>query len=78
MTCLGNIIQRMDRSQLCDYVTKEMIDSVVAIKTNKEAPLAQRDQAKFTLQRYTVVADGCGIEPYYREEMQASDQVQKG
>ncbi|KAG8921246.1 hypothetical protein FRC01_000345 [Tulasnella sp. 417] len=75
MTCLGNIIERMDESQVRDHVTKEMIDSVVAIRTNEEAPLAQRDQAKFTLQRYTVVADRWGIEPYYREELEATDQA---
>ncbi|KAG8946763.1 hypothetical protein FRC04_011419 [Tulasnella sp. 424] len=67
MTCLGNIIERMDESQLHEHVTKRMIDDVVAIKTNEEAPEAQRDQATFTLQRYQIVAGRCGIEPYYRE-----------
>ncbi|KIO18567.1 hypothetical protein M407DRAFT_246450 [Tulasnella calospora MUT 4182] len=59
-----------------DHVTTEMIDAVVAIKTNEEAPLAQRDQARFTLQRYTAVADRCGIEPYYREEAETTDRAQ--
>ncbi|KAG8946761.1 hypothetical protein FRC04_011417 [Tulasnella sp. 424] len=67
MTCLGNIIERMDKSQLGDYVTKEMVDDVVAIKTDEEAPLAQRDQANFTLERYQIAADRCGIKSYYRE-----------
>ncbi|KAG8921248.1 hypothetical protein FRC01_000347 [Tulasnella sp. 417] len=75
MTCLGNIIERMDGPQIRGHITKEMIDSVVAIKTNEEAPLAQRDQAKFTLQRYTAVAERCGIEPYYREKDQVTDKL---
>lgn len=72
MTCLGNIIEKMDESQLGEHVTKDMVDDVVAIKTNEEAPLAQRDQATFTLQRYKIVADRCGIEPYYRDDVEAT------
>ncbi|KAG8896216.1 hypothetical protein FRC00_006266 [Tulasnella sp. 408] len=73
ITCLGNIIERMDESQMRDHVTKQMIDAVVAIKTNEEAPLSERIHAKFTLQRYTAAADRCGIEPYHREEVKPSD-----
>ncbi|KAG9022166.1 hypothetical protein FS837_006566 [Tulasnella sp. UAMH 9824] len=73
ITCLGNIIERMDETQMRGHITKEMIEAVVTIKTNDEAPLSERDHAKFTLQRYTTAADRCGIEPYYREEVQASD-----
>ncbi|KAG8946762.1 hypothetical protein FRC04_011418 [Tulasnella sp. 424] len=69
MTCLGNLTERMDESQLREYVTKEIIDNVVAIKTDEEAPVAQRDQANFTLERYQIVADRCGIEPYYKEDV---------
>ncbi|KAG9042800.1 hypothetical protein FS837_010372 [Tulasnella sp. UAMH 9824] len=73
ITCLGNIIERMDEAQMRGHITKEMIEAVVTIKANEEAPLSERIHAKFTLQRYTTAADQCGIEPYYREEVQASN-----
>ncbi|KAG8921247.1 hypothetical protein FRC01_000346 [Tulasnella sp. 417] len=75
ITCLGNIMEKMDGSQIRDHVKKEMIKFVVEIRTNEEAPLAQRDQAKFTLQRYTAVANRWGIEPYWRESAEALDQA---
>ncbi|KAG9042193.1 hypothetical protein FS837_011169 [Tulasnella sp. UAMH 9824] len=72
MMCLGNIIERMDEAQMRDYLTEDMIDSVLDIKMNEEAPLSERDHATFTLQRYMAAAHRCGIEPYYGDEMQAS------
>ncbi|KAG9042194.1 hypothetical protein FS837_011170 [Tulasnella sp. UAMH 9824] len=68
MTCLGNIIERMDESELRDHVPKTVLDAVVALKENEEAPLTQRGQAIFMLQRYTVAADRCGVEPHHRED----------
>ncbi|KAG8896217.1 hypothetical protein FRC00_006267 [Tulasnella sp. 408] len=76
MACLGNIIEKMDESQMRDHVTRVMIRSVLDIKVNAEAPLSERDHATFTLQRYTAAAARCGIEPYYGEELQASGQAQ--
>ncbi|KAG8900013.1 hypothetical protein FRC00_000127, partial [Tulasnella sp. 408] len=68
MTCFGNIIERMNETELRDHVPKAVIEAAVAMKENEEAPLTQRGQAIFMLQRYTVAADRCGVEPYYREE----------
>ncbi|KAG8937689.1 hypothetical protein FRC00_002373 [Tulasnella sp. 408] len=68
MTCLGNIIERMDEGQLCDCVQEEMVASIVAIKGNATVPLVQKGQAILLLQRYTLAADRVGVEPFYREE----------
>ncbi|KAG8922974.1 hypothetical protein FRC01_013382 [Tulasnella sp. 417] len=68
MTCLGNLIERMGREECHKSITKEMINAVVATKEDEGVPLVQRGQAIFTLQRYTVAADRCGIQPYYRED----------
>ncbi|KAG8900014.1 hypothetical protein FRC00_000128 [Tulasnella sp. 408] len=65
MACLGNIIERMDEAQMHEHVTWDMIESVLNIKMNDEAPLSERDHATFTLQRYMAAADRCGIESYY-------------
>ncbi|KAG9019777.1 hypothetical protein FRB90_007920 [Tulasnella sp. 427] len=67
MTCLGNIVEEMDWVQLRDHATTEMIGIVVTIKHTEDAPLVQKGQAIFLLQRYTLVADRYGIDPHYRE-----------
>ncbi|KIO23661.1 hypothetical protein M407DRAFT_244698, partial [Tulasnella calospora MUT 4182] len=69
MTCLGNILEKMDWMQLHDHITAEMIDIVVKIKVDGDSPMVQKGQAIFLLQRYTLVADRYGIEPYYREDI---------
>ncbi|KAG8928094.1 hypothetical protein FRC01_006461 [Tulasnella sp. 417] len=68
MTCLGNIIERMNKEQFCNCMKEEMIASVVAIKKNAAAPLVQKGQAIFLLQRYTVAADHLGVQPFHRED----------
>ncbi|KAG8971937.1 hypothetical protein FRC05_010472 [Tulasnella sp. 425] len=73
MTCFGNIMENMDESELRGHVPREMIETAVAIKDDGEAPLAQRDQATFMLQRYTIAADRCGVEPYHREAGAATE-----
>lgn len=67
MTCLGNIIEMMDEEECREHVTKKMVESIVAIKQHGDVPLVQKGQAIFTLQRYTLVAECWGIQPYYRE-----------
>lgn len=69
MTCLGNIVERMNHEQLRSRISKEMIDAVVAIKEDGDVPLVQRGQAIFMLQRYTLAADCYGVQPYYREDV---------
>ncbi|KAG8915709.1 hypothetical protein FRC00_001081 [Tulasnella sp. 408] len=68
MTCLGNIIERMDKEQLCDCVQEEMIACVVAIKEDATVPLVQKGQAIFLLQRYTLAADRLRVQPFHRED----------
>lgn len=68
MTCLGNMIERMDKEQFCDCVQEEMVTSVVAIKEDGAVPLVQKGQAIFLLQRYTLAADRVGVQPFYRED----------
>ncbi|KIO18310.1 hypothetical protein M407DRAFT_32017 [Tulasnella calospora MUT 4182] len=67
MTCLGNIVERMNKEQFCNYLKEEMIVSVVAIKEDAAVPLVQKGQAIFLLQRYTLAADRSGVQPFYRE-----------
>lgn len=68
MTCLGNIIERMNKEQLSSWVKEEMITSVVAIKEEEEVPLVQKGQAIFLLQRYTLAADRLGVQHFHRED----------
>lgn len=68
MTCLGNIIERMDAAQLDQHVTEEMVRTVVSIKNHEDVPTVQKGQAIFTLQRYTLAADRWSIRPFYRED----------
>lgn len=68
MTCLGNIVEKMNEQQLSNCIKKEMIDSVVAIKEDAVVPMVQKGQAIFLLQRYTVATDRFGIEPFHRED----------
>ncbi|KAG8975948.1 hypothetical protein FRC05_004879 [Tulasnella sp. 425] len=67
MTCLGNIVEMMNEEQCREHVTKEMVESIVAIKEHGDVPLVQKGQAIFTLQRYTLVAERWAIQPYYHE-----------
>ncbi|KAG8928097.1 hypothetical protein FRC01_006464 [Tulasnella sp. 417] len=69
MTCLGNIIERMNKEQFSNRVKEDMIASVVAIKEDKEVPLVQKGQAIFLLQRYTLAADRLGLQPFHREDI---------
>lgn len=68
MTCLGNIVERMDYKELSRYITRELIKTVVAIKESIATPLVQKGQAVFMLQRYTMTADRFRITCYHREE----------
>ncbi|KAG9049981.1 hypothetical protein FS837_008331 [Tulasnella sp. UAMH 9824] len=68
MTCLGNILERMDWVQLHGHVTAGMVRIILKIKVGGDTPMVQKGQAIFLLQRYTLVADRYGIEPYYRED----------
>ncbi|KAG8928096.1 hypothetical protein FRC01_006463 [Tulasnella sp. 417] len=68
MTCLGNIVERMNKKQFCHCVNKDMIRTAVAIKDAAGVPLVQKGQAIFLLQRYTMKADRLGVEPYHRED----------
>ncbi|KAG9048545.1 hypothetical protein FS837_012614 [Tulasnella sp. UAMH 9824] len=67
MTCLGNLVERMDKEQFCNRIKKEMITRVIAIKEDGEVPLVQKGQAIFLLQRYTLAADRLGVQPFHRE-----------
>ncbi|KAG9017467.1 hypothetical protein FRB90_001184 [Tulasnella sp. 427] len=69
MTCYGNMIEQMDKSELLAHVTSETIQGIVAVKTSEAAPLAQRGQALYTLQRYMEVAEKNDVIPYYKEEI---------
>ncbi|KAG9017468.1 hypothetical protein FRB90_001185 [Tulasnella sp. 427] len=71
MICLGNIIERMDASQLREHVTEDMICDMVKIYTDDAAPLSERDHARFTLQRYTAATDRSGAKPHYRIDVTA-------
>ncbi|KAG8915706.1 hypothetical protein FRC00_001078 [Tulasnella sp. 408] len=68
MTCLGNIIERMNKEQFCNCIREEIIASVVAIKEDAAAPLVQKGQAILLLQRYTLAADRLGVQPSHRED----------
>ncbi|KAG8924065.1 hypothetical protein FRC00_005528 [Tulasnella sp. 408] len=59
ITCLGNIIEKMDQSELRSHLREDIIKAIADIRDNTAAPLVQRDQAMFTLLRYKTVA-GCG------------------
>lgn len=67
MTCLGNIVERMDKEQFCNCINEEMVACIVAIKKDQEVPLVQKGQAIFLLQRYTLAADRLGVQPFHRE-----------
>ncbi|KAG8937691.1 hypothetical protein FRC00_002375 [Tulasnella sp. 408] len=67
MTCLGNIVERMDKEQFCNRIKKEMIACVVAIKEGGEVPLVQKGQAIFLLQRYTLTVDRLEVQTFHRE-----------
>ncbi|KAG8944929.1 hypothetical protein FRC00_010356 [Tulasnella sp. 408] len=67
LTCLSNIIERMEREDLRRHVTRGLIASVVSIKKGRNTPTTQKSQAVSLLQRYTQVANQCGVEPFYRE-----------
>lgn len=73
MTCIGNIVERMDYKELCQHITRELIEAVVAIKESIATPLVQKGQAVFMLQRYTITADRFRITCYHREEASNSE-----
>ncbi|KAG9048547.1 hypothetical protein FS837_012616 [Tulasnella sp. UAMH 9824] len=68
ITCLGNIVEMMNREQFFNCINGGMIHSVVAIKEDAAAPLVQRGQAIFLLQRYTLTADRLGVRAFHRED----------
>lgn len=67
MTCLANIVERMDREDLRRHVSKGLVASVVSIKKGRSTPPTQKGQAISLLQRYTQVANQCGVESFYKE-----------
>ncbi|KIO23660.1 hypothetical protein M407DRAFT_214165 [Tulasnella calospora MUT 4182] len=68
MTCLGNIMERMDREELGCHVGKRVIASAVGIRDDCDAPTVQKGQAIFMLQRYSIVANQCGMVPLYEKD----------
>ncbi|KIO29290.1 hypothetical protein M407DRAFT_6248 [Tulasnella calospora MUT 4182] len=69
MTCIGNIVERMNEKQLRDHITKELVESIVKVKGREDVPLVQKGQAIFTLQRYNLAAERLNVQPYYQEDM---------
>lgn len=67
ITCLGNIIEKMDEKELRSRLGEEVIKAIAHIRDNDEAPLAQRDQGTFTLRRYKAAADHCCVVPFCKE-----------
>ncbi|KAG9041788.1 hypothetical protein FS837_011740 [Tulasnella sp. UAMH 9824] len=67
ITCLGNIVERMDGAELRLHLSEDIIKAIAQIRDNPEAPLVQRDQASFTLQRYRAAAMGGSVEPLCKE-----------
>lgn len=63
ITCLGNIIEKMDQTELRSRLSENTIKAIADIRDNTEAPLVQRDQATFTLRRYKAAAGRCDVEP---------------
>lgn len=57
MTCLGNIMERMDREELRRHVAKGVIESAVSIKDDHDTPMVEKGQATFMLQRYNLAAN---------------------
>ncbi|KAG8928676.1 hypothetical protein FRC01_005565 [Tulasnella sp. 417] len=64
ITCLGNIIERMDETELRAHLHEGTVKSIAEIRDNVEAPEAQREQAIFALQRYEATADRCAVVPF--------------
>ncbi|KAG8912856.1 hypothetical protein FRC00_003616 [Tulasnella sp. 408] len=69
ITCLGNIIEKMDQSTLRSHLREDIIKAIADIRDNVEAPLAQRDQATFTLLRYETAAGCYDVEPLCKETL---------
>lgn len=78
VTCFGNIVERMNPRQLDKHITEDMFDAVVAFKEHEDAPLVQKGQAIYTLQRYSEAADRWGCQPYYREATNADEESSGG
>ncbi|KAG8955186.1 hypothetical protein FRC04_009644 [Tulasnella sp. 424] len=74
VTCFGNIVERMNPRQLDKHITEDMFDAVVAFKEREDAPLVQKGQAIYTLQRYSKAADRWGSQPYYRETTNVAEE----
>ncbi|KAG8923768.1 hypothetical protein FRC01_012358 [Tulasnella sp. 417] len=68
MTCLGNIMERMDGKELSQHIGKGIIHSATRVKDDWDAPIVQKGQAIFMLQRYTRIAHQCGVEPLYQDD----------
>ncbi|KAG8942672.1 hypothetical protein FRC04_003573 [Tulasnella sp. 424] len=51
ITCLGNIIEKMDETELRSRLGEDVVKAIAEIRDNAEAPQAQRDQGTFTLIR---------------------------
>ncbi|KAG9041787.1 hypothetical protein FS837_011739 [Tulasnella sp. UAMH 9824] len=69
ITCLGNIIEKMDQTELRSRLNEDAIKAIAVIRDNTEAPLVQRDQATFTLRRYKAAAGRCDVEPLFKEAL---------
>lgn len=62
-------MERMDGKELCHHVSKAVLDSALGTKEDSGAPTVQKGQAILMLQRYTLVAAQCGVDPFYKEDI---------
>ncbi|KAG8965572.1 hypothetical protein FRC05_003222 [Tulasnella sp. 425] len=69
ITCLGNIMEKMDGTELRSRLREDVVKAVLEMRDNSEAPLAQRDQGTFTLIRYKAAAGRCGVVPFCAEKL---------
>lgn len=69
ITCLGNIIEKMDQPELRSHLREDIVKTIADIRDNTEAPLVQRDQAMFTLVRYKAAAGCRNVEPLCKERL---------
>ncbi|KAG8942671.1 hypothetical protein FRC04_003572 [Tulasnella sp. 424] len=69
ITCLGNIIEKMDEMELRSRLREDVVKAIVEMRDNSEVPLAQRDQGTFTLIRYKAAACRCGVVPFCAEKL---------
>ncbi|KAG9010277.1 hypothetical protein FRB90_007883 [Tulasnella sp. 427] len=69
MTCLGNIIEKMNAAEELSRVQEDVVTAIVKIRDNEDAPSMQRDQAIFTLRRYKAAAVKNGVSPRCGEQL---------